>query len=72
MIGIILSGDATLFKLYGALPIYLIIGISGIIRGFMAPAYQSIFPQLIPRELYPNAATWEATRGKLPQFWGPH
>ena len=70
-IGIIMSGDATLFKMYGALPIYIIIGISGIIRGFMAPAYQSIFPQLIPRELYSNAATWGSNTWQTAAVMGP-
>ncbi len=70
-IGIIMSGDATFFKLYGALPIYFIIGISGIIRGFMAPAYQSIFPQLVPRELYSNAATWGSNTWQTAAVVGP-
>ena len=70
-IGIILSGNATLFHQYGALPIYIIIGISGIIRGFMAPSYQSIFPQLIPRELYPNAATWGSNAWQTAAVLGP-
>src|ERR1043165_8009269 len=66
-----LSGDATLFKLYGPASIYFIIGISGIVRGFMAPAYQSIFPQLIPRELYPNAATWGSNAWQTAAVMGP-
>src|SRR5688572_10490069 len=70
-IGLMMSGDATLFKTYGALPIYLIIGISGIIRGFMAPAYQSIFPQLVPRELYSNAATWGSNTWQTAAVLGP-
>lgn len=70
-IGMMLSGDAVLFHEYGALPIYFIIGISGIIRGFMAPAYQSIFPQLIPRELYPNAATWGSNTWQTAAVLGP-
>ena len=71
VIGIILSGEATLFRLYGPLPIYIIIGISGIIRGFMAPSYQSIFPQLIPRELYLNAATWGSNTWQTAAVLGP-
>lgn len=70
-IGFMLSGDAVLFHEYGALPIYFIIGITGIIRGFMAPAYQSIFPQLIPRELYPNAATWGSNTWQTAAVLGP-
>ncbi len=70
-IGVILSGDAILFHQYGALPIYLIIGISGIVRGFMAPSYQSIFPQLVPRELYANAATWGSNAWQTAAVMGP-
>ena len=66
-----MSGEATLIKLFGALPIYFIIGISGIIRGFMGPAYQSIFPQLIPRELYSNAATWGSNTWQTAAVVGP-
>lgn len=71
VIGMILGGNATLFRLYGPLPIYIIIGISGIIRGFMAPSYQSIFPQLIPRELYSNAATWGSNTWQTAAVLGP-
>jgi MFS family permease len=70
-IGYIMSGDAPLFKLYGPLPIYLILGITGVIRGFMGPAYQSIFPQLVPRELYSNAATWGSNTWQTAAVVGP-
>jgi MFS family permease len=70
-IGLMMSGEATLFKTYGPLPIYIIIGISGVIRGFMGPAYQSIFPQLIPRELYSNAATWGSNTWQTAAVLGP-
>jgi MFS family permease len=71
VVGLMMSGNATLLKTYGVLPIYLVIGISGIARGFMAPAYQSIFPQLIPRELYPNAATWGSNTWQTAAVLGP-
>ena len=48
---------------HGVLPIYTVIFISGIARGFITPALFSFMPQLIPRELYPNAVTWNST------FW---
>jgi len=70
-VGLMMSGDAELLQTYGALPIYLVIGISGIARGFMAPAYQSIFPQLIPRELYANAATWGSNTWQTAAVLGP-
>ena len=44
-VGFLMSGHAPLLQKYGAMPIYLVIGVSGIARGFMAPAFQSIFPQ---------------------------
>lgn len=42
-------------------PIYGIIFISGIARGFLTPALFAFMPQLVPRELYTNAVTWNST-----------
>jgi MFS family permease len=49
------------FSLYGVLPIYGVIFVSGIARGFLSPAFFSFMPQLVPRELYSNAVTWNST-----------
>lgn len=46
---------------YGVFPIYSVIFISGIARGFLSPAIFSFMPQLVPRELYTNAVTWNST-----------
>jgi MFS family permease len=46
---------------YGVIPIYTVIFISGIARGFLSPATFSFMPQLVPRELYSNAVTWNST-----------
>ena len=43
----------------GVVPIYSVIFISGIARGFLTPAVFSYMPQLVPRELYSNAVTWK-------------
>jgi MFS family permease len=51
----------TFFGLYGVLPIYGVIFVSGISRGFLSPAFFSFMPQLVPRELYSNAVTWNST-----------
>lgn len=57
--------DASVFiDVYGVLPIYSVIFVSGIARGFITPANFSFMPQLVPRELFPNAvtinsSTWE-------------
>lgn len=70
-IGFLLSNGAPLLTTYGILPVYLIIGLSGIARGFMAPAYQSIFPQLLRRELYANGATWGSNAWQTAAVVGP-
>lgn len=70
-IGFLLSGGAPLLLTYGVLPVYFIIGLTGIARGFMAPAYQSIFPQLLPRELYANGATWGSNTWQTAAVVGP-
>lgn len=49
------------FLLYGVWPIYSVIFVSGIARGFLSPALFSFMPQLVPRELYSNAITWNST-----------
>jgi MFS family permease len=45
----------------GVIPIYGVIFLSGIARGFLTPALFSFMPQLVPRELYTNAITWNST-----------
>jgi MFS family permease len=46
---------------FGVFPIYSVIFISGIARGFLSPALFAFMPQLVPRELYSNAVTWNST-----------
>lgn len=71
VIGVLMSNDGKLIEQYGATPVFVIIGVTGVVRGFMAPAYQSIFPQLIPRELYANAATWGSNAWQTAAVAGP-
>jgi MFS family permease len=52
---------SSLMALFGVMPIYTVIFITGIARGFLQPANFSFMPQLIPRELYTNAITWYST-----------
>src|SRR4051812_12024796 len=49
------------FFQYGVIPIYLVIFVSGIARGFLSPALFSFMPQLIPRDIFQNAITWNST-----------
>jgi MFS family permease len=56
---------------YGVLPIYAIIFISGIARGFLSPATFSFMPQLVPRELYANAISLNSTFWEVAAIGGP-
>ncbi|MBL7865674.1 MAG: MFS transporter [Cyclobacteriaceae bacterium] len=62
---------STLLQHYGVLPIYVVIFISGIARGFLTPAVFSFMPQLVPRELYQNAITWNSTLWEMASIGGP-
>ncbi|MEQ8425807.1 MAG: MFS transporter, partial [Cyclobacteriaceae bacterium] len=56
---------------YGALPIYGIIFLSGLARGFLSPANFSFMPQLIPRHLYTNAISLNTTFWLTASIVGP-
>lgn len=71
VLGLLMSNGAPLVVKHGPLPVYLLIGVTGIIRGFMAPAYQSIFPQLLSRDLYANGATWGSNTWQTAAVVGP-
>ena len=55
----------------GAMPIYSVIFVSGLARGFLSPATFSFMPQLITRELYQNAITWNSTIWEGAAVGGP-
>ncbi|KAA9325396.1 MFS transporter [Adhaeribacter soli] len=56
----------------GVLPIYLVIFLSGIARGFLGPANFSFMPQLLPhRRYYANAITWSSTTWQAASVAGP-
>jgi MFS family permease len=59
------------FKSYGALPIYVVIFISGIARGFLSPANFAFMPQLVPRNLYTNAIVLNSTFWEAASIGGP-
>lgn len=56
---------------YGSFPIYLIIFLSGIARGFLSPANFSFMPQLIPRHLYANAISLNTIFWLVASIVGP-
>jgi len=56
---------------YGAIPVYSVIFITGIARGFLSPANFSFMPQLVQRDLYQNAVTWNSTTWEGASVGGP-
>ena len=62
---------SAVLSLNGALPIYFIIGLTGLIRGFMSPAQTAFAAQLVPPQLYANAATWSTMSWHLSSIGGP-
>ncbi|MEQ8304058.1 MAG: MFS transporter [Cyclobacteriaceae bacterium] len=55
----------------GAFPIYIVIFLTGLARGFLSPANFSFMPQLIPRALYSNAITLNTTFWLIGSIMGP-
>ena len=56
---------------YGVTPIYFIIGLTGLVRGFLGPAQSAFASQLVPKELFVNAATWSTMSWHLASIGGP-
>lgn len=56
---------------YGALPIYLIVILSGISRAFIYPAIIALMAQMVPRSMYANSSTWNSTIWHIGAITGP-
>ncbi|MFL5730625.1 MAG: MFS transporter [Cytophagaceae bacterium] len=54
-----------------ALPIYVVIFINGLIRGFIGPAMFAFMAQLIDKNLYSNAVSWNSTIWQAASVSGP-
>ena len=65
------TGLSSFILSFGALPIYSVIFITGIARGFLSPANFSFMPQLVQRTLYQNAITWNSTTWEGASVAGP-
>ena len=53
------------------MPVYAIIFVSGIARGFYFPAQSAFMAQIVPRELYPNSSTWISAIWHIAAITGP-
>jgi MFS family permease len=59
------------FPRYGVFPIFITIFLTGLTRGIISPAQVALFGQLIPRNLYANAATWNSANWQMAMVLGP-
>lgn len=59
------------FEKYGTTPVYVVIFIIGLARGFLAPAITAFGAQLVPKEIYANASAWNSTVWQLGAVTGP-
>lgn len=56
---------------FGVIPIYAMVFLTGIARGFLGPAIFAFMSQLIPRNLFANASTWNSTAWHTAAIIGP-
>lgn len=61
----------TVFKLVGVWPIYSVIFLTGLARGFIFPAMSAFSAQLIPKELFGNSSTWNSVTWHIAAVSGP-
>ena len=62
---------STVIQTYGILPVFMVIGVIGVIRGFLSAAFPSFMSQIVPRELYTNSSTWNSTVWHVASVIGP-
>jgi MFS family permease len=55
----------------GTLPIYAVICLTGVARGFAGPSFSAFLAQLVPRDLYSSAAAWNSTVWQTAAVTGP-
>jgi MFS family permease len=51
--------------------VYACLLVMGVCRAFHSPSMSSILPQIVPRELYANAAAWESSMWQVATIAGP-
>lgn len=61
----------TVTGLFSPWPVYAILVVFGIERAFLAPASQSLAPNLVPVEDLPNAIAWNSTSWQTAMIVGP-
>lgn len=59
------------YALFGILPVFITVFLSGLVRGILMPAQTAFLGQTVPRNLLPNAATWNSTVWHVAAVLGP-
>ncbi|CAM3415838.1 MFS transporter [Aequorivita lipolytica] len=60
-----LSTDMVLYT------VYFLVFLGGIVRAFLGPTIFSLFSLLVPKKIYPNAATWSSSVWQMGAVVGP-
>jgi MFS family permease len=69
---LIYSSNAAYFsERFGILPVFITIFLTGLSRGILQPAQVALMGQLVPRNLYANAATWNSANWQMAAVMGP-
>ena len=72
LILLIYSSNAAYFSAkFGIMPIFFTIFLTGLARGILSPAQVALMGQLVPRNLYANAATWNSANWQVAAVLGP-
>jgi len=64
-------GYHSLLQIFGVVPIYVVVFLTGIARAFFYPSQLSLMAQLVPRKLYANSSTWNSTIWHIAAVGGP-
>lgn len=65
------SNEAYFSAKFGIFPVFITIFLTGLARGIISPAQVALLGQLVPRNLYANAATWNSTNWQVAAVMGP-
>jgi MFS family permease len=65
------SSFSSILTTYGVLPLYLVIGLTGLVRGFLSPAQSALSAELVPQSMLGSASTWSTTSWHLTSVIGP-
>ena len=72
LILLIYSANGVFFsEKFGIYPVFITIFLTGLSRGILNPAQVALMGQLIPRNLYANAATWNSANWQIAAVMGP-